>query len=328
MERRCPRRTGCPRERANARRVSTAGNGLFAKAIALPVADVLGQLPSLEHVISVTRNTAAAMTTVGRYAAPQRAGAPLVVETGRMCLRVHPESLGMTLFAEPVAAHRKPVSLHFFDRDGIVLHETYLTSIDEDSKLDMLISGRAGGEAEARSGAAPAPGSWTWQPQLLSPLAGLHADAGFHVDSILGDNGIARRASLPVWGEGSAWQIDVSDLVGLFTLLKEAWMPLGIAVGNLGLVQYHQGEIDGVKRSGNLVQISSKHSNVTISLDDIEEAWITHVEAGGRREHILELYDWRCHCIAQFKDADDGDENLSIFWRQILSTLPRLRAVS
>ena len=40
----------------------------------------------------------------------------------------------------------------------------------------------------------------------------------------------------------------VNDLIGLFMLLKEAWMPLGIAVGNVGLVQYHQGEIEETRK--------------------------------------------------------------------------------
>lgn len=332
MERSCPRRITCPRERANARRVLQAEGGIFARAIALPVEDVLGELPQLDHVICVTRNTAAALTSVGRYAAPQPMGERMVVEPGRMCLRIRPASLGRALFGEAVPHHRRPLSLHFLDREGAVLHETYLTSLDETPALGLMASARAGddddGDARLDPAARAPAESWSWRPRRISPAAGKHDDAGVHVDSILGDNGIARRASLPQWGASSAWQIDVNDLIGLFMLLKEAWMPLGIAVGNVGLVQYHQGEIDGVKSSGALIQVSSKHSNVTISLDDIEEAWVTCVDVGGRREHMLELYDWRYHCVAQFKDADDSDENLSVFWGQILDTLPRVPATA
>lgn len=329
MERSCPQRKTCPKAQASARRAFERTHGAVAQTIALSASDVLGYLPSLDHVVSVTRNTAAAMTTVGRYAVPQPLGAPLRVEAGRIGLRVHLPSLGAALAAEHIPACRKPQSLHVFDRDGLVAHETYLTSLAENTLLERLASDAAsapGLDPRLSANETAAAETWSWQPRPLSPAAGPHADAGGHLDSILRDNGITRRASLPAWGEHTAWQIDTNDLPRLCTLLGEAWMPLGIAVGNVGVVQYHHGAIDGVKRYGTLMQLSATCTNVTLSLGDIEEAWVSRIEIGDRHEHILELYDWRYHCIAQFKDADDSDDNLRTFWSQILSTLPRPNA--
>ncbi len=328
MERSCPQRKACPKAQASARRVLERTHGTVAKSISLSPSQVFGHLPSLDHVVSVTRNTAAAMTTIGRYAVPQTFGEPLRVESGRIGLRVHLPSLGTALAAEHVPACRKPQSLHVFDRDGIVAHESYLTSIAENALLERLAFDAVSApelQSPVSVSETAAAETWSWQPRLLPRFAEPNADAGHHLDSILRDNGIARRASLPVWTEHAAWQIDIQDLPRLFALLGEAWMPLGMTVGNAGVVQYHHGAVNRVKRHGTLIQLSSNCSNVTLSLADIEEAWVTRVEVDARYEHILELYDWRYHCIAQFTDAHDSDDNLRTFWCQILSAQPRAK---
>lgn len=330
MERNCPRRSGCPRGRRDAGRPSTRDESVI-QAVSLSVPQALQMLPEIENVVSVTRNASASMTTIGRYGAPQFIGDPLKTEAGRTCLRIDPSSLHTALAAERVPACRKPMSLHILDHDGTAVHESYLTSMDHDTQFDVMADGsepRRDPEIHMAFESLSKRGGWSWKPRAIRPSGGRHLDAGFHIDSILGDNGIARRASLPQWGDTSAWQIDPVELPRLFTLLGEAWMPLGIALGNVGVVQYHQGEVEKVRATGHAMQITSKTTNVTIALDDIQEAWISCVDSGIRYEHILELYDWRYHCVVQFKETNEPDANLSTFWQQILCTLPRISRCS
>ncbi|MDQ8698129.1 ChuX/HutX family heme-like substrate-binding protein [Hyphomicrobium sp. LHD-15] len=318
------RRANCPQAKASELHAFLTDPYFSGGMLAVSAPGAIAELPGFDHVVSVTRNSGAAMTSVGRYAPPSRAGDPLTACSTRTSLRMHAPSFGTVLAVERIPASRKPHSLHFFDQDGVMLHEAFLTSITDDLALEELTSGWNGaGDLAQDESEYPLPASKDWLPKPIAQSAGAHRDAGFHLDSILRDNGLARRASLPAWGAGHAWQVEVDVLFNLFTLLTDVRMPLVFGVGNVGLVQVHRGEVDGVKRFGTLMRISSKCCNVTLSLDDIEEIWVSRIESQGRIGHMLEIYDWRYHCVAQFKDCEESDETLSNFWRQLLMTLPR-----
>lgn len=322
----CRRRANCHQAKASELHAFLTDPGFSGGTLSVSAPRAIGQLPGFDHVVSVTRNSGAAMTSVGRYAAPQRAGEPLKAEAIRTCLRVHAPSLGTALAVERIPASRKPYSLHFFDGDGVMMHEAYLTSVKDDLALEDLAAGWTGEAPQSGfADEAPLSASNGWLPEPIARSAGPGRDAGYHLDSVLRDNGLSRRASLPTWGASGAWQVEVDVLFNLFTLLTDVRMPLVFGVGNVALMQVHQGPIDGVKRFGTLMRISSKCCNVTLSLDDIEEVWVSRIESGGLTAHMLEIYDWRYHCVAQFTDCDEAGRNLSNFWRQLLVTLPRRR---
>lgn len=320
----CPQRGHCPKTRLSKLQALIAESGVLGTTLHFPAVRVMERLAECD-VLSVTSNTTAVLTSMGRPGAPQIAGDPLRSETGRPCLRLHPQSLGSVLAVERIPSCRKPYSLHVFDRDGAAVYEAYLTSFDDALAYGPDISEETGGLEGTAEAGAPWPGSMGWMPRTVT-AAPANIDAGYHFDSVLGDNGIGRRASLPSWGAGVAWQIPPARLVDFFAFMCDIRMPAGIAVGNAGLVHYHQGALDALKASPRMLRISSKHSNVTISLPDVEEVWVSRVETRNGTDHLLEIYDWRYHCVAQFKAVADNEPLLRDVWRRQLCAIPHRSA--
>lgn len=328
MDPSCPRRRDCPKPRLSRLQALTAESGLLATTLRAPAVGILERLAECD-VLALTNNTAAVLTTMGRHGAPQTAGAPLVAEPGRTCLRVHPRSLASVIAVERVPSCRKPYSLHVFDGDGAALYEAYLTNISDAIDYGPAPAEESGRNGAAAERAAPRDGPRDWMPRQIAAAAGkadAGADAGYHLDSILGDNGLSRRASLPCWGTDLAWQIAPSRLIDFFAFMCDIRMPGGIAVGNAGLVHFHQGAFDGLRASSRMLRISSKHSNVTIALSDVEEVWVCRVETGRGADYLLEVYDWRYHCVAQFTTSADDEPLLRDVWRRQLCAIPRRAA--
>lgn len=295
--------------------------------LAAPADHVIAQLSEFDTVFSITKNTVAAMTSIGRYAPPQKTNDPLTVETGRISLRIDTPVLGAVVAVESIPAHRKPYSLHMFDAEGRLLHEAYLTNAADDLALEAFESRwkrtakRTPSEDSKRR---PTPQSWI--PEPLKPFETGDNNRAFHFDSILSDSGLNRRASLPSWGDSRAWQVELDSLRRFLTLLTDVRMPLIISVGNAGIAQLHHGAIEAAKWYGNSVQLSSKSCNISLNLDDVEEIWVTRSKSDDANCYMLEMYDWRFNCVAQFHNPETDNENLDCFWRQLVSALPRLCA--
>ncbi|MGU3494968.1 ChuX/HutX family heme-like substrate-binding protein [Xanthobacteraceae bacterium A53D] len=293
----------------------TAEPGFSGTRLDAPVERIVGDLQRLGATVAVTINTAAVITRVGCYGAPQCPGAPFTCPSGGSCLRLNGPAVGTALAVERMPLHRQPCSLQFFDADGAVLHKSFLTECRDDYAFGELCLGW--GASGAGGGRRVAAGS----PAVPPCPSG---DCAAQFDSLFGDSGIGRRAALPDWGDDWAWRVMPDVVFDLLTLVAEVRMPLVQAVGNAGAVQVHRGPLEKVRRSGPLVVLTSGCSTLSIEQDELEEAWVTRFDAGDEDGLMLELYDWRYHCVAQFTALGLANPGLGGYWQQLLASLPRV----
>ncbi len=320
----CPRPGGCFRVAMTSELgAMMAEPGFSAAPLVAPVAAIAAQFPALSSVVAVTTNSCAVMTTIGDYAPPCFAGDGLYLARGQTGLRIDSGSVAMALAIDRPDHGQLPWSLQFFDGCGTAMHKCFLTSMTNDACFADLTRGWIGPAAVPP--ARIAAGGVDWMPAQRDAAQWCKRDGASQLDGVLHDAGLARRATLPCWGDDHAWRTDPNMLFDLMTLLAEIRMPLSIGVGNAGFVQLHQGAIDGTKRSGDAFRLTADKCAVSLDLSEIEEVWVTCFDAGGRIGHMLEVYDWRYHCVAQFSEFSRDNAHLARYWEDTLRALPRLK---
>ncbi|GGF50069.1 hemin-degrading factor [Azorhizobium oxalatiphilum] len=299
----------------------TAEPGFMGTRLGAPVERIVDDLQRLGETVAVTMNTAAVITRIGCYGAPQCSGTPLACGASSICLRLHEAAVDTALAVERMPMNRLPCSLQLFDAAGAVLHKSFLTDCTDDLAFGQLcldweardLAGRRPQVGGLGEGALPAPAAF-------SP----DGDCAAQLDSIFGDSGIRRRAALPGWGEEWAWRVLPDVVFDLLVLASEVRMPLVQAVGNAGTMQVHRGPVEQVRRSGPLLVLASETSTLSIELNEVEEAWVTRFDAGPDADGLMvELYDWRFHCVAQFTALGLPNPGLGSYWEQLVFSLPR-----
>lgn len=320
----CPRPGGCFRVAMTSELgAMMAEPGFSAAPLVVPVTAIAAQFPALSSVVAVTTNSCAVMTTIGDYAPPCFAGDGLCLAKGQTGLRIHSDSVAMALAIDRPGHGQLPWSLQFFDGEGAAMHKCFLTSMADDASFANLTRGWVGTDPVAPGRISD--GGTSWLPAPGDASAWCKRDGASQLDGVLHDSGLARRASLPSWGDDHAWRTDPDMLFDLMTLLAEIRMPLSIGVGNAGFVQLHQGAIDSTKRGGSTFRLTADKCSVSLDLNEIEEVWVTCFDAGGRIGHMLEVYDWRYHCVAQFSEFSRDNAHLARYWEDTLRSLPRLK---
>lgn len=304
-------RPACPQPMASALAALMAEPGFSGTRLAAAPHRIAADLPRLGAAVAVTLNSAAVMTRIGCYGSPQAAGEPLALDRDAgTCLRLHAPAVETALAVDRMPMSRQPFSLQFFGEGGVALHKAFLTDCRDDLDFARLTHGW---EVAAAGAEPPCPAIRRPSP------AGCGAA---QIDSLFGDCGLTRRASLPGWGGERAWRVRPDPACHILARASEVRLPLVMTVANAAAAQVHCGAPETVRRSERLVVVTSGTCTLSIDQTEVEEAWITCFDAGGRTGLMLELYDWRCHCVAQFSAAG-GEPGLAAYWSQLLVALPQ-----
>lgn len=300
----------CHRPVTSALDALTAEPGFCGTRLAARAERIAGDLRHLGESVAVTANTAAVMTRIGCYGAVSRAGDPLAGARGGTCLRLDPSAIDTTLAVERMPGPRLPNSLQFFSAMGAVLHKAFLTECRDDLDFARLTHRwEAPGATAGPDGAGPLP-------------CGARGGLARQIDSVLGDGGLTRRGLLPGRGEANAWRVAPEAAFDMLRQAAAIRLPLVLAVANAGVAQIEAGALEGVRRAGDLVVASSGTCTLSCDRTEVEEAWVTRYDAPGGGL-MLELYDWRYHCVAQCAGPEGEGPGLAACWRQMLAALPR-----
>lgn len=289
----------------------TAEPGYSGTRLLAPLGAIAADLPQLGNTVAVTMNTASVMTRIGCYGAPRWSGEPLWHDPEQTCLRLYAPAIETALAVDRMPASRMPWSLQFFSGEGTILHKTFLAECSGDRAFTAL--------TERWRGSAPTVSA----PRPAGPPPGPEGTTAAQIDSLFGDNGLARRARLAGWGAETAWRSVSDRFLDALEMACDVRMPLIMAVGNAGAVQVHHGAPETVRRQGKFMLVASGRCSLSVDLSQIEEVWITRFAAEGRDGYMLELYDWRFHCVGQFAACSDDSPGLARYWEQLLLSLPR-----
>lgn len=311
----CGRR-GCHQPIMSELGALTAEPGYSGARLLAPLGAIAADLPQLGNTVAVTMNTASVMTRIGCYGAPQWPGEPLRCDPEWTCLRLHAPAIETALAVDRMPASRMPWSLQFFSDEGTILHKTFLTECSGDRTFTALVDRW---RIVAPNVSAPPP---------AGTLPGPEGTSAAQIDSLFGDNGLARRAMLPGWGTETAWRSAPDRFLDALEMACDVRMPLIMAVGNAGAAQVHYGAPETVRRQGKFMLVASGCCSLSVDLSQIDEVWITRFDGDGRGGYMLELYDWRFHCVGQFAACSDDNLGLARYWEQLLLSLPRQRTAS
>ncbi|MCK0196986.1 hypothetical protein MWN34_08670 [Ancylobacter sp. 6x-1] len=305
-------RGGCSRPFVSELGALTAEPGFCGSRLHAPVERIAADFRLLGEAVAVTSNTTAVMTRIGHYGPPQFTGEPLRCDPEATCVRLETSAIDTALAVERMPVQRLPCSLQFYCPAGAVLHKCFLTQCRDDldfARLTDLWAGPA--ETHADSCRSPSPA----RPE---------GDCAAQLDSVFGDSGLTRRSQLPGWGGTRAWRVAPELALNALALAAEIRMPLSQMVGNAGAAQIHNGPLEQVRRSQALVILRSGCCTLSFDGAEIEEAWVTCYRSPSGEAHMLELYDWRFHCVAQFAAPGLPDPGLGGYWRQVLLSLGRI----
>ena len=309
------RRGGCPRRRPSELDALVAESGCSVTEISAPAERIMQDVADFEGMVSVTSNAVAVVTQIGRAPALSHVGTAFRLPDRGALLRVDPAAVGSTLAVDRPPYGRSPCSVQFFAREGTTLHKLFLASMTDDYAFAEMTQDWVGAFDAPERGEPHTP---------ADPLFWRCRDLRFHLDSLFGDAGLRRRASLPGWGEDHAWRIDPELAVHLLGLITEIRAPATTVVPNAGFAQLRAGPFDSMRRAGDALRLSGADCSLSLDMAEVEEAWVTTYESDGRPGLSVEFYDWGYQCVAQVTAADD-DERLWRFWNRTVQQIPKLR---
>ncbi|GAB4065190.1 hypothetical protein KHC28_02150 [Ancylobacter sonchi] len=304
-------RGGCIRPFVSELSVLTAEPGFCGTRLAAGADRVASDFQHLGEAVAVTANTAAVMTRLGQYAPAQVVGACAAITPETTLLRLDAGAVETALAVERMPMQRLPYSLQFYCSAGAILHKCFLTDCRDDLDFARLTHDWERGDR--------APESTPTRGRASRMTAG--GDYAAQVDSLFGDNGLGRRASLPQWGSGHAWRVPPEMALAALSMAGNIRMPLTKAVGNMGVAQIHNGPLEQVRRSQSLAILSSGTCTLSLDMADVEEAWVTRYEGEHGEAWMLEFYDWRFHCVAQIAAPELEKPGLGGYWEQLLLSL-------
>ncbi|MGI6247423.1 MAG: ChuX/HutX family heme-like substrate-binding protein [Pseudochelatococcus sp.] len=322
MSYRCPYGSDCQTGVTSDLEAIVTATGFCGERLAAEPAGVMAALPTVDLAVAVTLNPCTVMTHIGPYDRPMAAGDPLRFAEGRTALRFAAAHIDTVMMIDGPAMGRMPRSLQLFSPQGTVLHRAFLSSVaDAAAYRDLrlrLTSFRSAGCASSSASSPVSPACWPMAKGI--DVARLEAaDVDGHLDSLFADYGVSRRMALPA--VRGARRVRLEAVCDALSLMTQARMPVMQAAGNAGVMQLHRGMLERLRHSDNILLLTAGKCTTSIDLAQIEEAWLCPAGPAAAPRLLLELYDWRYHCVYMLTDAGDGQEWARAAWGRIAQSL-------
>ncbi|MGV6876308.1 hypothetical protein ACUSIJ_26995 [Pseudochelatococcus sp. B33] len=318
MSYRCPYGSDCENGVSSDLQAIVTAPGFRGERVAADPAGVIATLPSVDLAVAVTLNPCVVMTHIGPYDWPMAAGDALRFAEGRTALRFMAANVDTVMMIDGASMGRMPHSLQLFSSEGTVLHRAFLSSLTgaagyRDLRLRLASSVPAPSTSRPGEGGTGACGG-ECDPRLLESC-----DLAGHLDSLFVNHGVSRRMALPMLS--GARRVRFEAVYDALSLMTQARMPVTQAACNAGMVQLHRGMLERMRYSGNILLLTAGKCTTSIDLDQIEEIWLSPVRQGTETRYLLEIYDWRYHCVHAMIDAGEEQAWARDAWNRIMASL-------
>ncbi|MCI0667019.1 MAG: hypothetical protein L0Y43_03080 [Methylococcaceae bacterium] len=218
-------------------------------------------------------------------------------------------------------------SLRFFDFQGTLVHAISLTRESNCESFKALVRKLAAAKN-------PEPG---FNPGLRRPKQPAFHQA-FDVNEFrnrwlaLTDRhdqsgltkqvGISELQGLRLIGDTWAIEVPVIAIVERLHILVQIQLPFRLALANAGTLQIRSGKTARVALQNGQLNLSGDDWCLSITLSEIDSAWVVTKPAAGRLENSIELYNRDGEAITRIQGTSEPLENG--VWQDLLGTLPTI----
>lgn len=296
-----------------------------------PWSDLLHALPSLGHVMVLTRNESCVHEKKGSFANIEIGGTMGLVLAEAIDLRLFLTHWKFGFAVAEESRGRLLHSLQFFDADGQAVHKIYRTDRTDTAAWDSLV-GR-------HSAAVQSP--LVELDKVDDPLPMRLMDGDVDVPALregwramrdphdffalLRKHRVTRTQALRVAGAEFAQRVDNRAIGTVLDSAAATGLPIMVFVGSPGVVQIHTGPVHTIKRMGPWLNVLDPDFNLHLREDHVAESWVVRKPTPKGPVTSLDLYDAKGKQIVQvFGKRKPGIPELKA-WRELADSLPRLQ---
>ncbi|SFW52453.1 hemin-degrading factor [Luteibacter sp. UNCMF366Tsu5.1] len=304
---------------------SRVGDGVTRLAGDSPA--IIRDLPSLGHVMALTRNAYCVHEKKGVYDHIDIGGTMGIVLAEDIDLRLFLRHWRYGFAVKEHSRGRDLESLQFFDGDGTAVHKVYLTEVSDRSAWRTLLQRYT----------APVQSPLIDIGAVEEPLPKRLADAAVDTASLrdywralrdphdffamLKKHKVTRTQALRLVGDEFATPVANEAVRTVLEGASTTGIPLMVFVGSPGVVQIHTGPVANIVMAGPWINVMDPSFNLHLRMDAIASSWIVRKPVPEGVVTSLELY------------AADGTQIVQVFgkrkpgvperddWRALLDTV-------
>lgn len=298
------------------------GNPLGGTPLDGDFRELLKQVPTLGHVMALTRNDSVVHERKGTY--------QNVSFTGHMGLVIG-EAIDLRLFmsqwkfgfAVNEAGRR---SLQFFAGDGEAVHKIYLTDQSDVAAYDTLVATYTADDQSDALRIEPKP-----EPAVTIADAAIDGAAfrqgwleltdTHEFFGLLRKHNVSRLQAMRLAPEGHAIPTSMAAVKRVFERVAEMSLPIMIFVSSRGCIQIHTGEVHKLLPMGPWFNVMDPDFNLHLREDHVASAWVVKKPTSDGVVTSLELFDAEGQQIALiFGKRKPGIPEMPE-WQQVLAEL-------
>lgn len=293
-----------------------------------PWTELIHALPTLGHVMALTRNDSCVHEKKGAYDHIEIGGAMGLVLNEAIDLRLFLDHWKHGYAVRETSRGRTLKSLQFFDGDGRAVHKIYATEATDLDAWRRLVARFAAGVQtpllETRTVAEPLPHLLRDDAVDVAALRdGWRAMRDPHdFFGLLRRHRVTRTQALRLAGRPFARPVANDAVRHVLEQAAASALPIMVFVGSPGVVQIHTGPVTRIKPMGPWLNVLDADFNLHLREDHVAASWVVSKPTPEGPVTSLELYDAGGRQIVQlFGKRKPGTPELAA-WRQLAESLP------
>ncbi|MDB4942390.1 MAG: Hemin transport protein HmuS [Labilithrix sp.] len=291
-----------------------------------PFPELLGELPRLGLVKTVTRNAHAVIEVEGTYGDVEFFGTHMGQSVSSIDLRIFASRWQSAFAVREETKRGVSRGLQFFDTTGRAVHKLYLRDASDHAFYDDLVRRRTAADQSPFEPVAPAIAPPAPRPDAAIDVAGLRAAWEGMQDThefflILRTFGVARTQALRLVGPDLARPVATASLAAVLETAAATALPIMVFVGNPGMIQIYTGPVVKVARWGSWINVLDPGFDLHVREDRVASAWVVRKPTRDGVVTALELYDEAGEQIALLFGKRKPGQDESPEWRAIVDSL-------
>lgn len=285
-------------------------------------AALLAEVPTLGHVMALTRNDSVVHERQGEY--------QKVSVKGHMGL-VLGEDIDLRLFMSHwhfgfAVDENGRRSLQFFAQDGEAVHKIYLTEASNNAAYDALVQRFRAPEQGPGVATQPQPAAAPETPDADINVAGFQQAWRALTDThdffgLLREFGLSRTQALRLAPPELVQRLDNDAIVRGLEAAAAAELSIMLFVASRGCIQIHTGPVQRLVATGPWFNVLDADFNLHLKLEDVAETWLVKKPTTEGLVHSLELYDAQGrNLLLFFGKRKPGIPELAA-WRELVARL-------
>ena len=294
------------------------------------VRDLLGELPALGEVMTLTRNDSAVHETIGTFGEVRASAHAAAVLGDNVDLRVFFEHWVHGFAVEKRGGEEVRRSLQFFDAAGEAVHKIHLRPASDLAVYEALVENHLSADQspvvkiEAVPAEADTEEPFSRHDELRALWRGMTDVHQFY--GMLKTLGVSRHTAVRAVGEEYAWPVDREAIGALLPQAAAAQMPIMCFVGSRGCAQIYTGPVSEIKAMGPWLNVLDETFHLHLRTDHIAEVWALRRPIREGPLTTIDAYDAQGQLIIQFFGERHEGEDERQDWRALAESLPRLPA--